>query len=333
VQGVTPRSSTTSGLLIAVVAAFTFGTSGAVVKPLLDSGWSPAAAVTARALVGGILLAPVAAVTLRGRWRALWTSRLRILAMALIGVAGCQLAYFAAIERVPVGTAILLEYMAPILLVLVAWARTRRVPQRVVLVGSVVALGGLVLVVAPGGGSALDPLGLAFGVLAMIGCAVYYVVAAAPSDGLPPVALASVGLVVGGVALGVIGVTGLVPFTMSTDPVSLFGTIVPWWLPVAFVGLVSTAVAYTANITASELLGSRLASFAGLLEVVAATLYAWILLGQDLTWVKLAGGVLILAGIAFVRSERAAAPSAAAARLVGAPEWAEPDAVGPGVVR
>lgn len=319
------RSSTTSGLVIAVIAAATFGSSGSLVKPMLDAGWSPAAAVTARALVGGLLLLPVALVQLRGRYRALLTNHRRILAMALIGVAGCQLAYFAAIERLPVGTAILLEYMAPLLLVGVAWARTRRVPQVVVLVGSGIALAGLVLVVAPSaGGASLDALGLTFGVLAMIGCAIYYVVAAAPSGDLPPVALAAAGLVIGGAALGVVGATRLLPFTMSFRDVTLFGGEQPWWLPVALVGVVSTAIAYTANITASELLGSRLASFAGLLEVVAATLYAWLLLGQELTWVKLAGGVLILAGIAFVRSERpspaTAAPTAAALRPEFQPE-------------
>ncbi|RKR74404.1 EamA family transporter [Frondihabitans australicus] len=299
------RSGTGTGLVIAVVAAATFGSSGSLVKPMLDAGWTPAAAVTARALVGGVLLLPVALVQLRGRYGVLLANWRRILVMALIGVAGCQLAYFAAIERLPVGTAILLEYMAPLLLVGVAWARSRRVPQTVVLVGSGVALVGLVLVVAPSAGSAgLDGLGLVFGVLAMIGCAIYYVVAAAPSGDLPPVALAAAGLVIGGVVLGIAGVARILPFAMSVHDVAMFGGERPWWLPVLLVGVVSTAIAYTANITASELLGSRLASFAGLLEVVAATLYAWILLGQDLTWVKLAGGVLILAGIAFVRSER-----------------------------
>jgi drug/metabolite transporter (DMT)-like permease len=59
------------------------------------------------------------------------------------------------------------------------------------------------------------------------------------------------------------------------------------------------------------MLGSRLASFAGLLEVVAAALYAWILLGEDLTLPQLVGGILILAGIAFVRSEKTDARSLA----------------------
>jgi len=307
------RSSTTAGLLVALVAATTFGTSGAFVKPLLESGWSPAAAVTLRALVGGAVLAPFAAIALRGRWSVLWRSRGRVLMMALIGVAATQLVYFAAIARIPVGTGILIEYMAPLLLVAVAWATTRRRPAAVVLVGSLTALVGLVLVVSPGGAGSADPLGLGFAVLAMIGCAIYYVVAARPSAGLPPVALAASGLLVGGVALGLVGLTGLVPFTATFGEVPLLGGSAPWWVPLAVVGVVSTAAAYAASITASEMLGSRLASFAGLLEVVAATLFAWVLLGEALTLLQLAGGALILVGIGFVRSERSGPPLEAGA--------------------
>jgi drug/metabolite transporter (DMT)-like permease len=301
------RSSASLGLLIAFVAAATFGMSGAFIKPLLEAGWSPAAAVTVRALIGGIVLTPVAIVALRGKWGALWRGRWRVLAMGLIGVAATQLVYFAALQRIPVGTAILIEYMAPLLLVGFAWATTRRMPKVVVLIGSVVALVGLVLVVAPGGGGSLDVLGLFLAVLAMIGCAVYYVVAARPSDGLPPVALAASGLLIGGVALGLIGLTGLVPFTVSFGSAHLLGATVAWWVPLLIVGVVATAIAYAASITASEMLGSRLASFVGLLEVVFATLYAWILLGENLAIPQLIGGVLILAGIAFVRSEKTAA--------------------------
>jgi drug/metabolite transporter (DMT)-like permease len=303
-----PRSSTSAGLAIAVLAAATFGSSGALIKPLLEAGWSPAAAVTVRALVGGIVLAPVAIVVLRGRWSALWRSRGRVLAMALIGVAGTQLLYFAAIQRIPVGTGVLIEYMAPLLLVAFAWARTRRMPKAVVLIGSVVALVGLVMVVSPGGSESFDALGLTFALAAMVGCAVYYVIAAQPNDGLPPVALAAAGLVIGGIALGAVGLTGLVPFTATFGQVEMFGGSTEWWIPLLIVGVVSTAIAYATSITASEMLGSRLASFVGLLEVVAATFYAWLLLGEQLTIPQLLGGVLILVGIGFVRSEKTDAP-------------------------
>ncbi|TIH37159.1 EamA family transporter [Subtercola vilae] len=306
--------STSTGLVIAVIAAATFGTSGALVKPLLEAGWSPAAAVTIRALVGGVVLMPVAAYSLRGRWSALWRARWRVLAMAAVGVAGTQLAYFGAIQRIPVGTGILIEYMAPLLLVASVWAISRRRPKPAVLIGSAVALIGLVLVVSPTGAGGVDALGIILALIAMVGCALYYVVAARPSDGLPAVAFAGFGLLLGGMLLGAVGLTGLVPFTLTFTDVSMFGAQSPWWLPLVVVGVVSTAVAYAASISASEILGSRLASFVGLLEVVAATFYAWLLLGEQLTPAQLAGGVLILLGIGFVRSDRPAASSRRLAR-------------------
>jgi drug/metabolite transporter (DMT)-like permease len=298
------RSSTTTGLLVALLAATTFGTSGALIKPMLEAGWSPASAVTVRVFIGGMVLLPFALITLRGRWGVAWANRGRILAMAFVGVAGTQLVYFASIQRIAVGTAILIEYMAPLLLVALAWARSRKAPKAVVLIGSVVALGGLVLVVSPGGGGTLDPLGVFFAVLAMIGCAIYYLVAAQPSNGLPAVVLASFGLIIGAAILVLAGLFRLVPFDMEFGPVSLFGNTVQWWVPMLFIGVISTAVAYATSISASEMLGSRLASFVGLLEVVAATFFAWLLLGESLTIAQLLGGALILVGIGFVRSEK-----------------------------
>ena len=298
------RPQASAGLVFALIAAATFGTSGALIKPLLEAGWSPAAAVTVRVLCGGLVLAPFALVTLRGRWDAVWRGRWRILGMAAVGVAGTQLAYFAAIQRIPVGTGILIEYMAPLLLVAVVWIRTRHTPKAVVLIGSVVALAGLVLVVSPGGSGSFDTLGLGLALLAMVGCAVFYVISARPGDGLPPVALAAAGLLLGGLMLGAVGLVGAVPFTATSADVSMFGSDVAWWVPLLLVGVISTAVAYATSITASGMLGSRLASFAGLLEVVAATFYAWLLLGEQLTVPQLIGGGLILVSIAFVRSEK-----------------------------
>jgi drug/metabolite transporter (DMT)-like permease len=177
-------------------------------------------------------------------------------------------------------------------------------PRVVVLIGSVVAIGGLVLVIGPGSIVATDGLGILFAALAAIGCAGYYVIAARPSDGLPSVAFAAFGLVGGSAMLAIVGLTGLVPFTANFGEIAFLGAQQPWWLPLGVVALVGTAFAYVASIAASSMLGSRLMSFVGLLEVVFASMFAWLLLGEALTITQLVGGVLILAGIAFVRSEK-----------------------------
>ena len=301
------KTKTAQGIVIAVLASLAFGTSGAFVKPLFEAGWSPAAAVALRALAGSILLTPFAVVALRGRWSTLWRGRWRVLGMALIGVAGCQLVYFMAVQRIPVGTAILVEYTAPVLLVLFAWARTRKMPRVVVLLGSAVAIAGLVLVIGPGALASVDLLGVSFAFLAAIGAAGYYLIAARPSEGLPGVALAWAGLFLGSLTLFAVGGLRAVPFTMVFTEVPFLGGTAPWWVPLGIVVIFATAIGYAASIIATGLLGSRLMSFIALLEVVFATMFAWLLLGETLTLSQFLGGALILAGIVLVYSERRAA--------------------------
>jgi drug/metabolite transporter (DMT)-like permease len=92
--------------------------------------------------------------------------------------------------------------------------------------------------------------------------------------------------------------------TMTFGAVTMAGSPVAWWVPMLIVAVVATGFSYAASITAAGMLGSRLASFVGLLEVVAAAIYAWILLGEALTLWQVVGGALILVGIGFVRSEK-----------------------------
>lgn len=300
-----PRSRTLTGLAVAVLAALAFGMSGPFIKPLFEAGWSPAAGVVVRSLVGGLVLLPVALVMLRRRWHLLWRARNRVLLIGLVGAAGTQLAYYAAIERIPVSTGILIEFMAPLLLVGFVWLRTRKRPGAVVIFGSVFALLGLFMVVSPSGGVTLDPLGLLFAAIAAVGCAIYFVAAADGDDDLPPVVVASISLIIGGLAVALVSLTGIVPLTITFDSVALFGDTVPWWVPIGIVAVIATGFSYAVSITASQMLGSRLASFAGLLEVIASAVYAWLLLGEQMTLLQILGGALILLGIGFVRSEKA----------------------------
>jgi drug/metabolite transporter (DMT)-like permease len=94
---------------------------------------------------------------------------------------------------------------------------------------------------------------------------------------------------------------------MTFGTVIMIGAPVAWWIPMLLVAVIATGFAYAASITMSGMLGSRLASFVGLLEVVAAAVYSWVLLGESLGVAQILGGVLILAGIWFVQSEKARA--------------------------
>ena len=307
------------GIALGLAAGLAFGAGGVFVKPLLESGWSPGAAVLARITVAALLLAVPGLIALRFDLRPLWRARWTVLVYGLVAVAGVQFAFYASLERIPVSTTLLIEYLAPIALVLFAWVRTRRMPQRIVLAGSVLAIAGLVLVIGPGGGS-LDPLGLLFAAVAMIGVCVYYAIGERAAEQLPPVALIAAGFVVGAIALALTGLVGLLPMEATFTDVPFLGGTAPWWVPLLTVGAFSTAFAYVAGLAAITMLGSRLAAFLGLSEVVFAGIVGWILIGEALGPLQILGGLLILGGIVCVRMERPAPePAGVAVELGGEP--------------
>ena len=295
-----------SGWVLAVVSAASFGLSGAVGRGVMDSGWSAAAAVAVRVLVGAAVLIPVAVVQLRGRWHLV---RRYLPLMAVYGavpVAGCQLAYFTAVKHVPVGVALLVEYTAPLAVVGWLWLRQGQRPTRLTIVGAAVGALGLLLVVDLTGGTT-SLVGVLWALVAMVGAAFYFVLSSREVDGLPGTALAAGGLLVGGLLLLVAGMTGLVPLTASVAPVAYDGFTVAWWIPITVLGVVTAAAGYGCGIAATRRLGARLASFVALSEVLAALVFAALLLGQAPAPVQLVGGVLIVAGVVTVRRGEPAA--------------------------
>ncbi|PZQ89871.1 MAG: EamA family transporter [Leifsonia xyli] len=302
-----PTRRSILGIAMGLAAGLAFGAGGTIVKPLFTEGWTPGAAVFGRLAIAALVLAIPALLAVRFDLRPLLRAWKLVLAYALLAVAGVQLAFYSAIERIPVSIALIIEYLAPVALLLVAWARSRRMPHRVVLIGAALAVGGLLLVVGPSGSGSLDPIGVALAAVAMIGVAFYYIVGERAPVGVPPVTLAWSGFVLGALALAVAGLTGILPMQATFGEADFFGMRTPWWVPLVTVGVFSTAFAYVAGITAIGMLGTRVASFLGLSEVVFAGVIGWIVLGEAIAPLGLLGAALILAGVVLVRLEPAVA--------------------------
>lgn len=296
-----------SGLLWAAASAASFGLSGSLARGLMDAGWSSAAAVVVRLLIGAVVLVPIAVVQLRGRWAALRRSLPLVTVYGVVAVAGCQLAFFNAVAHMQVGVALLIEYTAPVPVLLWMWLRHGQRPGRLTAVGALIGAAGLVLVLDLVSGVQASPEGIAWAVAAMFGAATYFVLnSSGGDDGLPPTALAAGGLVIGAVVLAIAGLAGVVPLAGSVAPVQFAAVTVPWWAAAGVLGVVTAAVAYVTGIAATRRLGSRLASFVALLELVAAVLFAWLLLAELPGPVQAIGGVVLLAGIIVVKLGEAA---------------------------
>ncbi|MBF6146163.1 EamA family transporter [Nocardia nova] len=295
-----------SGTGCAVVSAVSFALSGPLARGLMNAGWSSAAVVIVRVLVGAAALTPIAAVALRNNWKSVRRNAALILCYGLVAIAGVQLAYFTAVSRLAVGMALLIQYTSPIAVVGWLWLRRHQRPAAPTVAGALLGLTGLFFVIDLRSGAATDWIGICWALLAMACGVVYFLLSAHGHGTLPGTVLATGGLLVGGLGLLAAGATGVLPLRATANPVVYQGVTMPWWLPIAILGTVTAALAYVAGIAATRLLGSRAAAFTGLLEVVAALIVAWALLGEAPHPVQLLGGVLVLTGVLIVRRGEAA---------------------------
>lgn len=330
-RGSTTRPATGSGvgIAIALVSAASFATSGPFAKGLLETGWTPGSVTFLRvAGAAAVLLVPTLRA-LRGRWHLLRTEWWLVAGYGLGAVATPQLAFSYAVGHLSVGVALLLEYLGLVLVVVWQALAARSLPGRPTVVGVLLALGGLALVLdvvplGPLGGShvAVDLVGVAWGLLAAVGLASYYLLSGSTHEtALPPLALAGGGLVFASIGFAVFGLVGALPMEFPPTVVSLGGVAMPWWVAVLELALVAAVTPYTTGIVAARILGPKLASFVGLSEVMFAVLFAWLLLGELPRPVQLLGGLLILGGVVVVRAEAGGGRGSAgeAALAVGGP--------------
>ncbi|MEW2475689.1 MULTISPECIES: EamA family transporter [Micromonospora] len=308
-----------AGLALALLSAVTFATSGTFARSLINAGWSAESVVIARVGLAALVLATPALLVMRGRWPVLRRNLASIGVFGVLGVSVAQVCFFNAVRYLPVGVALLLEYLGIILVVGWTWLVQGQRPRRLTVAGSVAALAGLFFVLDLTGAGRLDPIGVLWGLGAAVGLAGYFVLAGRVDSALPSVVMASGGMAVGAAVLLALGLVGALPLRASFGTVQFGGQEMSWVVPIAGLVLVAAVVAYLAGIAATRVLGARMASFVGLTEVMFAVLIAWLVLGELPTVVQLFGGALIVAGVALVRIDELRAPA-----LPEQPKAAEP---------
>lgn len=290
-----------TGFVLALASALTFALSGALARPLLDAGWTAGSVVLLRIAIGAVVVLPFGIRALAGRWHLIRENTFVIALYGVFAVAGAQFCYFSAVRTMDVGAALLIEYTAPVAVVVWMWLVHGQRPGWVTLAGVFVAAAGLLLVLDVLSGAEFNSSGTLWALGAMVGASVYFVLSGKADTGLPPLTLAAGGLVVGGLALGLLALTGLLPMATSSSPVSYAGVSTPVWLAIALLGVVTAAVPYVTGIVAVRHLGPRLASFTALSEVVLAAGWAWLLLDQLPGTMQLTGGLLVLLGVVGVK--------------------------------
>jgi drug/metabolite transporter (DMT)-like permease len=294
-------SSTKSvGLGFAVFSAVTFGGSGPFAKALIGAGFTPEQAAWLRILGAAALLIPLALIfrgtaglrAARASWKAL-------VLYGLTGIAGCQTLFFIAASRLPVGVALMLEFSGPVLVV--AWLKfgQKVAVPRSAAVGVGIALVGLATVAEIWSGLTIDLIGLLAGLAAAACQATYFILIDKLTGAADPLVMTAAGSVVGAVVLTLIAAPWGVPWHVLTDTIAIGHRHAPGWVMAAWLILVSTVVAYLAGAAAVQRLSAAIGGAVAYVEVVAASIFALILLGETLRTNQIIGGVIVLVG-AFV---------------------------------
>src|SRR5690606_29369579 len=133
----------------------------------------------------------------------------RMVLFGLVGVVAVQLAYFFAVERLSVAVALLIEYCGVLLVVAWLWLRHGQRPRPLTIAGTACAVLGLVLVLDVFGALEIDLVGALWATLAAVGLAGYFVITGDERSELPPLVIATGGLVVATVSLLLLGLGGL----------------------------------------------------------------------------------------------------------------------------
>jgi drug/metabolite transporter (DMT)-like permease len=296
------------GYLFALAAALLFGANGSLAKLVIEAGLSPTQLTQFRTLGTAILAGAILLVTDRAAFR---MSPRRLLTMAVLGVAGVallQATYAAAIQLLPVGIALLLEYTAVLMVALFAFFVFReQVKARIWIAIGLVLVG--LAVVAQVWASELDPLGVLLAVAAAVTLAFYFLVGERQVGATSPLAVAFWTMLFATAFWSLFsGWWELRPstFVEQMQVGGVAGSLeLPLIVPLVVTVVLGSFAPFLLSFYALKHLTATAAGIVASSEVLFAFVVAWLWLGEQLSAVQIAGAAVVLVGIVIAQTARA----------------------------
>lgn len=296
------------GYLYALGAALLFGANGSVTKIIVDAGLSPAQITLVR--VGGTAIAAAIVLLVANRAAFRITARqfATLSVLGIVGVALLQYTYAVALSVIPVGIALLLEYLAVILVALVAFFFFKeRVRARLWIAIGCVILG--LAVVAQIWASNLDTFGVVMALAAAVCLASYFLIGERVVGAISPMTVAFWTMLVATAFWLVFSGWWTIDPALILHPVSLGGQMasitVPLVFPLLWNVLLGSFTPFFLSLLALRHLTATAVGVVASAEVIVAFLVAWLWLGQSLNLIQIVGAVIVLAGIVIAQTARA----------------------------
>lgn len=295
------------GYLYGFLAALLFGANGSVTKVILGSGLDPLQVTQLRTLGTCLIAGAILLLVDRSAFRLSWRQVGVMAILGVVGVALLQATYAFAIERLPVGIALLLEYLAVLIVALVAFFFLKEKVRSRVWVAIACVLVGLAIV-AQIWASTLDALGVVMALGAAVTLAIYFLIGERQVAATSPLA----------VAFWTSGFAALfwAPFSgwwhidvgVFAHSVSLEGNlsevVVPLWVPFAWLIILGSFMPFLLSFAALGRLKATAGGIVASSEIVFAFAVAWLWLGEALTAFQIVGAAIVVVGIVLAQTAR-----------------------------
>ena len=231
-----------------------------------------------------------------------------LVVFGITGVAIVQWLYFVAIEHLPVGIALLIQFIAPLFIALFAWLVYHEHIRRRIWVALVLCISGLAIVVEVWSGLAFDTVGITAALGGALALTTYVLMAERERRHRDTVSLSFYGFLFAALFWAVVQPLWQFPWSTLGESVSLQGRFedetAPVWLLVGFVIVVGTMITFSLLTGALRHISATRASIVATLEPVLATVIAWLWLEETFGAAQLVGGAVVLAGIFIAQTAR-----------------------------
>jgi drug/metabolite transporter (DMT)-like permease len=295
------------GYVIGFLAALLFGSNGSVVKLVLSEGVTAAQMTFFRATATMIVAGIVLLLSDRSAFRISFKRLLAMAALGILGVAMLQWFYALAIERIPVGIALLFEYLAVLAVVVIARFVFKEQVRARLWVAIVLVLIGLG-VVAEMWNSSVDGLGMIFALIAAASYTIYFLIGEQALKGMNVVAMTFWSMLFASLFWFVFSGWQEMDFTIFSKSISLTGSLsavyVPLWAPLLWILTMGSFVAFYMSFKSLSLLPATSAGIVASSEVIFAFIVAWLWLGETLSLIQILGALIVTAGIILAQTAR-----------------------------
>ncbi len=299
------------GEILTLLGAIFFSFNGVVAKLVLTSGLSSMRLTQVRCGGAFIFLGLYIFLRHREKLNAKREDLPVLFAYGIIGFLLVQALYFVAITRLNVSVALILEFTAPIWIVL--WLRfvKQKVVPQLMWVAIFLAFSGLVLIAQVWKGQTLDPIGVAAALLDGIVLASFFLLGEKLTARRDVESLMVYGFGFASLGLAIAMPLWSYPTEIFSQSMNLQGRFeafnLPGWVLIAWVIIMGTVVPYLLVLKGLKLLSASTSSVMGMAEPVLAGVFAWIWLSETWNFIQLVGGVTVIIGIILADKARSAA--------------------------